>query len=202
VDHAYDDWNNACLPCTTIIHPQQQQQTRSPRIFFSRLSLGRTGVQYGSPRAHFIRIGTLAEQSIIGSNWFKFPHSGTSLSAFGRCRLYPPNPNVVWRRALSIMLSLRPSEPPSPGQSSFSMCQVSQMSGSLSLSRCAVAHWKRDDPQVTGRLSRRLIRNNSSFFETSDTARPTQSPDIHFPSVMNEICSPPASTLLDRYYNL
>jgi hypothetical protein len=46
------------------------------------------------PRAHFTHsTGTLAEQAIIGSNWF--PHSGTS--AFR-----PQNPNVVWRRALSI----------------------------------------------------------------------------------------------------
>ena len=69
------------------------------------------------------------------------------------------------------------------------MFQVSEMLGSLELSRCAletVTPSTNDGPlKPPGNPEQKFARNRILFW--SETARPTQTPDIHFPSVMNEI---------------
>ena len=104
-------------------------------------------------QGHILLVEALAEQVIIGSNWF--PHSGTSASA-----------DVGFGEEPVNMLSLHLSEPPLLGRSS-SVCQVSQMSGSPS-SRCAL---ETVPPLGDGPLKPPAIRNSSLNSVPSHAAR-------------------------------
>lgn len=177
----------AFLAGTTIIHPPPPR----PRTLFPPCLSD--GQEYGSPRAHLlILVHLLSKPSHHGSNWPTLRHYG----ALGR-RLYCiPKSKCSLAKSPVNMLSLHPSRRDSHSR----VLNVSGVANVGIAVAVALRTENRDTVKkylsVTGRSSRRLIRNQY------EAARPTQSPDIHFPSVMNEICSPSASTLVDRYYNL
>jgi hypothetical protein len=83
-----------CVPSsgTTIIHPPPQRP-RYPRTLFSPCLSD--GQEYVCPWL----VHLLSKPSHHASNWF--PHSGTIAPSAVGCTV-SPNPNVVWRRALSI----------------------------------------------------------------------------------------------------
>ena len=141
-----------------------------------------------SPKG-FIQYWHTWKASLIGSNWF--PHSGTSASV----AQYPPNPNVVWRRALSICCHCA-------RQNLRRDRRVLNVSGVANV-RIAVAIALRNYCTTWRRAGQAAGQSGAEQQFARLKQRTQLSPDlVHFTSVMNEICSPSVSTLLDRYYNL
>jgi hypothetical protein len=131
-------------------HPSTTTTSTLPTYSFFPLSLGRTGVCVPL-------VGTLAEQAI--TSCVQLVPTLRHYSAFGR-RLYSPNPNVVWRRALSICCHCTRQNPLRRESRVLNVSGVANVGIAVAV---ALRTENRDTVEkyllVTGRSSRRLIRN-------------------------------------------
>ncbi|KAI0275637.1 hypothetical protein BGY98DRAFT_991729 [Russula aff. rugulosa BPL654] len=136
-----------------------------------------------TPQVLLIRYWHTCKASLIGSNWF--PHSGTSASV----AQYPPNPNVVWRSALSICCHCARQNHLRRDRRVLNVSGVANVRIAVAIAlRNYCTTWRRAG-QAAGQSGA------EQQFARAMKQRAQLSPDlVHFTSVMNEICSP--------YYNL